>query len=712
MRSSAARSHAADGTPRRWRRAAIVLACATLILFGLRLVRPTATATVTPDLVESRFGDHGLVSAVRPRTSFAPWRLFFRVRGDDDTGFQSQGSLELGGVGALGPDHAAHALVASVGDGAWSHWHGRLYFSLPAFIDPESMWALEWRVRSEPRVGVTIAAWAALVLAGICSLVGWWHELRRGAAWLRARPFSRELSTSMRGVATTLRRDRFIVALAVGLAALRVAFFPMVANGTDTALIVNNHLLHVPHYPALPALFWWMLSVFGQTEWRIWIGVSLSTLLFASASVSLATCAHTALGRATVVLGCFALPSLPILAGGAYNESLTISFAIMLAGVVMRATGACGLDEPAPRSGLMPEPARRAGRLGQFALVVLLQTSRHLSGVLAMALPWAELLSPRVQHRGRRVAASLGVIAVGAVAGSLFTTGVAFLAGQETDSPGGRPAVEVVIRFTRTFDDDDREALFDEIEQAHADDGALRAMLDSVRTAICNGDDTWLDVQVVADARLRHERGRMPSTRIFRQTGMTLFKEVVRRRPVAFSEAVASAAFAARSSRHGDIEALRNNNEWLHVRLASCAADPRWIGWDRENDRSLVSKDRWPITRSVVNGWIAFPLCVVLVVAATLLALCSRGSHRGAAFGAIAAAGAGSIAAVIGYDLITSAAILLHKFSYLAPGTALAWGTAVVGFVRLFEVMRPSVSPMHTSAAAPATTVSGSTAST
>ena len=70
-----------------------------------------------------------------PNSAFAP---FILIRGDGVDASKNS-SLRLFEDGKrLGPPHVAHALIADIGGGAYSHWNTAVVFSTPDDTDPRT----------------------------------------------------------------------------------------------------------------------------------------------------------------------------------------------------------------------------------------------------------------------------------------------------------------------------------------------------------------------------------------------------------------------------------------------------------------------------------------------------------------------------------------------------------------------------------------------
>jgi hypothetical protein len=153
----------------RWRPAlllAVLMVDALLVL--AHLCAPTVESTIGPADVVAREG-HAYLFQMHP---IGPGWLY-GVASDGPAEARSELQVTLAGT-ALGPAHAAHERIRKVGNGAYSHWRGTLYLSMPGNRELEP---ITLRAASKlSAAAIDLASILTLLVLGVCAAT-WYPRL-------------------------------------------------------------------------------------------------------------------------------------------------------------------------------------------------------------------------------------------------------------------------------------------------------------------------------------------------------------------------------------------------------------------------------------------------------------------------------------------------------------------------------------------------------
>lgn len=174
----------------------------------------------------------------------------------------------------LGPAHAGHPDIRTLGNGRFSHWHGRVIFSTSDGSDPRTN-GRRYLARVTPRSAEWVgrSSLLALVAALVCTTLA----IRRRPAW------SRRWSIACFAAVT--------IAVVVAWNGVLWRFAPFwIAVQPDSASYLGDYSIRTVGYPAL---LWIVTAIGGDLRALGWFQINLLVLSL----VALAASVAVALGR-------------------------------------------------------------------------------------------------------------------------------------------------------------------------------------------------------------------------------------------------------------------------------------------------------------------------------------------------------------------------------------------------------------------------------
>jgi hypothetical protein len=216
------------------------LALLTLMILGMQFGIHQAEFRLTgPFAAETAPPSHALVLTV-PEENAVPWWRQPLIGDSDEKPFESRLKLKINGI-SMGPAHTLHAFIRAAVSGGFSHWGGRLIFSLPPGVENAGTTVAILQYTSKPRPWVTLVFFLPTVLFG-CLL---YHEqLRR---YWRSHVVKRQAAMAI-GVARAMQAIYLILFGLCCLALVGVAVFAI----SSVCAFVSGWAL-----PTTALIRWW-----------------------------------------------------------------------------------------------------------------------------------------------------------------------------------------------------------------------------------------------------------------------------------------------------------------------------------------------------------------------------------------------------------------------------------------------------------------------